>query len=165
VLDDASAILSVCSGTMACAGRTLSFAYGPGVAVRIREAPLGDGLGARVWAIAHAFCRELAARPGAVAGRAVLEIGAGTGIVGIVAARLGAARAVGTGARAGALDGAGALALRRGVRSPGGGLRQGRQQPRAAGCGLQSKARSAQPMRTPRSPAPSNPRPSGSHRQ
>ena len=94
LLDDVSEALALCSGPMACRGRVLTCDYGGGVRVRVREGPLGDGLGARVWAIAHAFCRELAAHPSIVAGRAVLEIGAGTGIVGIAAAKCGAARAV-----------------------------------------------------------------------
>lgn len=75
------------------APQVLSFDYGA-AAARIREGPMGDGLGARVWAIAHAFCRELAAHPETVKGQDVLEIGAGTGLVGIVAAKLGAARVV-----------------------------------------------------------------------
>jgi hypothetical protein len=77
----------------------LAFDYGNGASVRIREGPLGDGLGARVWAIAHALCRELAGAPAAVAGLDVLEIGAGTGLCGIVAAKLGARRVVRTGGR------------------------------------------------------------------
>jgi len=64
------------------------------VTVKIREGPLGDGLGVRVWAIAHATCRELAAHPESVRGLDVLEIGAGTGLCGIVAAKLGARRVV-----------------------------------------------------------------------
>lgn len=65
-----------------------------GLTVQIREGPLGDGLGARVWAIAHVLCRELVGTPSSVQGLDVLEIGAGTGICGIVAAKLGARRVV-----------------------------------------------------------------------
>lgn len=36
------------------------------------------------------LCRELVAHPGIVAGKEVLEIGSGTGLCGIVAAKLGA---------------------------------------------------------------------------
>jgi hypothetical protein len=32
--------------------------YG-GLAVNIKEGPLGDGLGARVWVVAHTLCRSL----------------------------------------------------------------------------------------------------------
>ena len=44
--------------------------------------------------MAHVLCREMAAHPSAVAGAAVLELGAGTGVCGLLAARLGAARVV-----------------------------------------------------------------------
>lgn len=51
-------------------------------------------LGLQVWTVAHVMCRELAAHPEAVAGARVLELGAGTGVCGILAAKLGAAQVV-----------------------------------------------------------------------
>eukprot|EP00891_Asterochloris_glomerata_P003696 jgi/Astpho2/3696/Aster-04885 len=66
------------------------FRYGH-VSVTIREGALQDGLGARVWAIAHTMCRHLVDNPALVRGRRVLELGSGTGLCGIVAAKLGAA--------------------------------------------------------------------------
>ena len=47
---------------------------------------------AQVWAVAHVMCRQLAAHPEAVRGCRVLELGAGTGVAGILAAKLGAAQ-------------------------------------------------------------------------
>ncbi len=34
-----------------------TYTYGPGVSVRIKEGALGDGLGARVWTVAHILCK------------------------------------------------------------------------------------------------------------
>ncbi|KAA6419328.1 MAG: hypothetical protein FRX49_10727 [Trebouxia sp. A1-2] len=62
------------------------------LSVNIKEGPLGDGLGARVWVVAHTLCRELVEHPGIIAGKSVLEIGSGCGLCGIVAAKLGAAQ-------------------------------------------------------------------------
>ncbi len=75
---------------MACGGKVRSFDY-DGVHVQIKEGALGDGLGAKVWSVAHVLARELVQSPQIVAGKRVLEIGAGCGLNGIVAAKLGAA--------------------------------------------------------------------------
>eukprot|EP00966_Prymnesium_polylepis_P130176 3010460-Prymnesium_polylepis.1 len=47
--------------------------------------------GWRVWESAKLLARLLAARPAAVEGHTVLEVGAGAGLASLVAARLGAA--------------------------------------------------------------------------
>jgi predicted nicotinamide N-methyase len=61
----------------------------------LRDASLCDGgLGWRVWRGALSLCEELERRPALVAGRRVLELGAGCGLVGLLAARLGAASVV-----------------------------------------------------------------------
>lgn len=59
-----------------------------------QEGALGDGLGAKVWGVAHTLAEELVQYPAVIQGRRVLEIGAGCGVNGIVAARLGAAEVV-----------------------------------------------------------------------
>jgi len=91
VMDAISAIISACSGPMASGGKVSDFKYG-NASVRIREGALGDGLGAKVWTVAHMLCRVLAEHPDVVQGHTVLEIGAGCGVCGIVAAKLGALR-------------------------------------------------------------------------
>jgi hypothetical protein len=75
--------------TGACALQVQTFLYG-GTPVTIKEGDLGSGVGARVWTVAHMLCRELAAHPSIVRGQRVLEIGAGCGVCGILAAKLGA---------------------------------------------------------------------------
>ncbi|KAF5838415.1 hypothetical protein DUNSADRAFT_2884 [Dunaliella salina] len=90
-MDAISAIISACSGPLAAGGKVSNFRYGK-TSVRIREGALGDGLGAKVWTVAHMLCRVLAEHPGFVQGRTLLEIGAGCGVCGIVAAKLGALR-------------------------------------------------------------------------
>ncbi|PNH00198.1 hypothetical protein TSOC_013998 [Tetrabaena socialis] len=74
-------------------GRVATYRYG-GREVVIREGSLGDGLGAKVWMVAHLLCLELAAHPRLLAGRRVLEVGSGCGVVGLAAAALGAASVV-----------------------------------------------------------------------
>jgi predicted nicotinamide N-methyase len=97
----AGRLMAALSGPMACGGRVVSFsvealALPPRhMPLRVREGAISDGLGARVWALAHVALRELAAaKPCLVRGCSVLEIGAGTGLLGVAAARLGAASVV-----------------------------------------------------------------------
>eukprot|EP00887_Chlorella_sp_A99_P004659 scaffold4.g4659.t1 len=91
VLDLASDVIAACSGPMASSRKLSTFTYG-GHSVAIQEGALGDGVGSKVWTVAHIVCRELAAYPRAVEGARVLELGAGTGVCGILAAKLGARR-------------------------------------------------------------------------
>jgi hypothetical protein len=83
------AALATLSGPLASGDRLRELRYG-GVSVTVKEGALGDGVGAKVWHSAHAMCRELVAHPEVVAGLEVLEIGAGCGVCGLVAAALGA---------------------------------------------------------------------------
>lgn len=89
MLGSISDALSACSGIMAASRTVSTFTYGS-IPVMIREGSLGDGVGARMWTVAHAFCRELASKPGILMGKTVLEIGSGCGACGILAAKLGA---------------------------------------------------------------------------
>ncbi|GIL74114.1 hypothetical protein Vretifemale_4142, partial [Volvox reticuliferus] len=93
VLDASSAIIAACSGPMATAGKVSTFTYDNAV-VHIREGALGDGLGAKVWMVAHMLCLELASNRGLVAGQHVLELGSGCGVCGLAAAALGAGHVV-----------------------------------------------------------------------
>ncbi|GIL54339.1 hypothetical protein Vafri_9920 [Volvox africanus] len=78
---------------MATAGKISTFTYDNAV-VHIREGALGDGLGAKVWMVAHMLCLELASNRGLVAGQRVLELGSGCGVCGLAAAALGAGHVV-----------------------------------------------------------------------
>ncbi|PRW59248.1 Nicotinamide N-methyltransferase-like [Chlorella sorokiniana] len=93
LLNDISDALAACSGLLASGGKIRTFAYG-GTPVVLKEGALGDGVGAKVWTVAHTFCREMASHPDIVRGCSVLEIGAGCGACGILAAKLDAQRVV-----------------------------------------------------------------------
>ncbi|KAK9917252.1 hypothetical protein WJX75_002356 [Coccomyxa subellipsoidea] len=87
----ACSIIMACSGTLSCSGKVRQHSFGP-VTVTIKEGTLADGLGARIWAVANSLCSDLVEKPALVQGKRVLDIGAGTGLCGIVAAKLGAAQ-------------------------------------------------------------------------
>ncbi|BDA50707.1 probable protein N-terminal and lysine N-methyltransferase EFM7 at N-terminal half [Coccomyxa sp. Obi] len=91
LVQKACSIITACSGTLSCSGKVHQHTYGP-VTVTVKEGTLVDGLGARVWAVAHSLCSMLVQKPALVQKKTVLEIGAGTGLCGIVAAKLGAAQ-------------------------------------------------------------------------
>ncbi|RMZ52573.1 hypothetical protein APUTEX25_003716, partial [Auxenochlorella protothecoides] len=92
--DLAADIIAACSGSAAASGGVVQARYAGGVSITLMEGALGDGVGARLWVAAHILNRLLAAHPDMVAGRSVLELGAGCGACGLAAARLGAARVV-----------------------------------------------------------------------
>lgn len=92
-LEAMSAIITACSGPMASGDRIRTFQYGE-LPVTVKEGALGDGVGAKVWTVAHTLCQEMVASPGMVQGRTVLEIGAGCGVCGFLAGKLGAQRVV-----------------------------------------------------------------------
>ncbi|GFR48037.1 hypothetical protein Agub_g9869, partial [Astrephomene gubernaculifera] len=94
VLDAASAVIAACSGPLATAGKVSTYTY-DGAVVHIQEGALGDGLGAKVWMVAHMLCLELASNRGPLlAGKKVLELGSGCGVCGLAAAALGAGQVV-----------------------------------------------------------------------
>lgn len=101
-VDLAAATLAACSGSVARGPgvRVVTFPNprgGPDVAVPIRETDYVEGgLGWRVWASAVVMCREMLTRVQTASGfpellgADVLEVGAGCGLAGFLAARLGA---------------------------------------------------------------------------
>ena len=89
IFDLISSIVSSCSGPMATGTRLREVKY-EGIGVFVKEGALGDGVGARVWAVAHTICQALASNPVVVRNRSVLELGAGCGVCGLLAAKLGA---------------------------------------------------------------------------
>ena len=60
------------------------------VRVRVRELALGRGVGAKLWRAASMLSDVLFADPEFVRGQSVLELGAGVGLCGLLAAKLGA---------------------------------------------------------------------------
>lgn len=96
--DAGAALVGAVSGDAAASGGVTTLAIAPGVpAVTIVQASLSDGLGARLWAAAPALIAAVAgearprrARVPKVEGVRILELGAGTGAVGLAALCLGA---------------------------------------------------------------------------
>ena len=78
---------------MAIGGRVCTLNY-QGTPVVVKEGALGDGVGAKVWTAAHTLSHELASNPEIVKEKSVLEIGAGCGACGFLAAKLGARQVV-----------------------------------------------------------------------
>lgn len=78
---------------MAIGGRVCTVNY-QGIPVTVKEGALGDGVGAKVWTAAHTLAQELASNPEIVEGKTVLEIGAGCGACGFLAAKVGARQVV-----------------------------------------------------------------------
>jgi predicted nicotinamide N-methyase len=62
------------------------------VRVRVRELALGRGVGAKLWRAASMLSDRLFEDPAFVRGQSVLELGAGVGLCGLLAAKLGARR-------------------------------------------------------------------------
>lgn len=93
-VDIAASVLASCSGYTARGPGTRTQTFGEhSIAVHETDYVEG-GLGWRVWASGVVMCRELLARHGEIGlkGADVLEVGAGCGVVGFLAARLGARR-------------------------------------------------------------------------
>ncbi|KAG7675269.1 hypothetical protein Ndes2437B_g00460 [Nannochloris sp. 'desiccata'] len=88
-----SSIIAACSGPMARGVRIRTLYY-QGLSVTVKEGALGDGVGAKVWTVAHTLCQEMAAHHEIVAGKSILEIGAGCGPCGLLAAKIGAGEVV-----------------------------------------------------------------------
>lgn len=93
-VDIAASVIASCSGYTARGPGTRTQTFGEhSIAVHETDYVEG-GLGWRVWASGVVMCRELIARHREIGlhGADVLEVGAGCGIVGFLAARLGARR-------------------------------------------------------------------------
>ena len=82
VLDATSALIAVLSGATVHSERVLTVAYPEVGQVAVHECSLGEGVGARLWGISHAFNRCLISNRQAIEGKAVLEIGSGVGSTG-----------------------------------------------------------------------------------
>lgn len=92
-MDLISSVISICSGPMAAGVRIRELKY-QGIKVIAKEGALGDGVGARVWTVAHTLCQSLASDPTIVKSKSVIELGAGCGVCGFLAAKLGAKEVV-----------------------------------------------------------------------
>lgn len=92
-MDLISSIIAACSGPMASGVRIRTLYY-QGTPITVKEGALGDGVGAKVWTVAHTLCQELVENPSMVVSKSVLEIGAGCGPCGLLAAKLGATEVV-----------------------------------------------------------------------
>ena len=92
--------------TIRHAGMALSYAEEAEYLCALREKRNNVPYGVALWPAAIALAHELAARAeeGTLSGKRILELGAGTGLPGIVAAALGAARVVQTDSAEIALD-------------------------------------------------------------
>ena len=93
-VDIAASVIASCSGYTAWGPVTRSHTFGEH-SIAVHETDYGDGgRGWRVWASGVVMCRELIARHREIGlhGADVLEVGAGCGVVGFLAARLGARR-------------------------------------------------------------------------
>eukprot|EP00854_Cymbomonas_tetramitiformis_P020186 gene20186-24162_t len=93
LMDAISAAISVCGGALSRGSTSREFDF-LGYKVRIKESSLGDGLGARMWGASYLMCKDLASAPSLLAGKRVLELGAGVGVCGLLARELGAERVV-----------------------------------------------------------------------
>eukprot|EP00892_Ulva_mutabilis_P000111 jgi/Ulvmu1/100/UM001_0103.1 len=89
VLDATSSLISVLTGATVHVERTLIVSYPIVGDVAVHECSLGEGVGARLWGISHAFNKHLIANQHLLRGASVLEIGSGVGSTGVVASMLG----------------------------------------------------------------------------
>eukprot|EP00850_Spirogloea_muscicola_P002114 SM000008S22203 [mRNA] locus=s8:454557:456550:+ [translate_table: standard] len=95
LLDGLAALVAACAGTTAATAAALKVFEFDGVAVTVLEMPYHDaGLGWKVWGAALLLAAQLRAAPEAVRGLRVLELGAGCGLCGLLAAQLGAVEVV-----------------------------------------------------------------------
>jgi predicted nicotinamide N-methyase len=91
--DALEAARSACAEASRLVATTREVSFGAHV-VRVRELALGRGVGAKLWRAASMLARDLVADPGWCEGQSVLELGAGVGLCGLLAAKLGARRVV-----------------------------------------------------------------------
>lgn len=94
IMELAADVITACCGAIAAPPQMSYFCCGEAGRVSIAEGSLSDGLGVRVWLAAHALARTIMAAPEIVRGCSVAEFGAGPGLVGLVASRLGAKQVV-----------------------------------------------------------------------
>ena len=95
LIDVAAQTVSVLAGETARADRDTLVELGDGkICVRVVEGNLANGIGLRLWAGCFTVLEEMMAYPSVVEGRCVLELGSGTGVVGVAAHQLGATHVV-----------------------------------------------------------------------
>lgn len=82
VLDATSSLISVLTGATVHSERVLTVTYPEVGPVAVHECSLGEGVGARLWGISHAFNRRLIENRGLIQGASVLELGSGVGSTG-----------------------------------------------------------------------------------
>ena len=84
LIDVAAKTVSVLAGETARADRDTLVELGDGkICVRVVEGNLANGIGLRLWAGCFTVLEEMMAYPSVVEGRCVLELGSGTGVVGV----------------------------------------------------------------------------------
>ena len=94
MMDDLSMIIAACSGPLAQGDRIKTITYG-GHDVIVKEGALGDGVGAKLWRVARIMCHRMAEDyKDMILEKDVLEVGAGVGACGFLAAKLGAKHVV-----------------------------------------------------------------------
>jgi hypothetical protein len=92
-VDLAASVIAACSGSTARPPGARAFRFGNKHEIVVRECDYVEGgLGWRVWASAVVMCRDMLERAEElkIRGADVLEVGAGCGVAGFLAARLGA---------------------------------------------------------------------------
>ena len=107
VADDGEDMLGFNLFESCAARRTEEFAFGAELRLKIvclDDEPIGVQSGQLLWPAAPALCRHIVSVWNTLPRGTVLELGAGCGMVGIVAARLGAERVVLTDRDVGALE-------------------------------------------------------------
>ena len=68
--------------------------FGNDVVIRVRELALGNGVGAKLWRAANMLSDKLINNPEWLEGQTILELGAGVGLCGLLASKLGAKKVV-----------------------------------------------------------------------
>lgn len=82
VLDATSSLISVLTGATVHSSRIQTVSYPEVGDIVVHECSLGEGVGARLWGISHAFNKHLINSQHLIRGCSVLELGSGVGSTG-----------------------------------------------------------------------------------